>query len=112
MDERFGKYIKGIRRNIGISADAVALKLNMPAMLWLDIENGELKPPRYDKLLKLSDLLHLSKSEQKHMLELAGDEMDIIPEEVKNFVIKNEIAVHALRSYLDNMEVSLSMNML
>jgi transcriptional regulator with XRE-family HTH domain len=108
MDERFGKYVKGIRRNMGLPVEEIAAKLNMPAMLWLDIENGELKPPRLDKLLKLSEVLHLSAGEHKQMLSLAGNELDVIPDEIRDFVLKNGIAVRALKTYLQNIESNIA----
>ncbi len=76
MDERFGRYIKNIRRQRGISLDEIAFGLNMPSMLWLDIENGELRPPRLGKLLKLSETLQLSTMEKSRMLQLAGNELE------------------------------------
>lgn len=100
MDERFGRYIKSIRRRQGIAADEIGSKLNMPSMLWLDIENGELKPPRLGKLFKLSEILHLSANEREHMLLLAGNEMEAVYEGSWN----NIPALQDIAAYPEHLE--------
>lgn len=91
----FGEFVKEKRMSQSISLRGMAYELGISPTYWSDIEKGRRNPPE-SKLGDVVDILKLSDTDQDTMYNYAGFAKDIIPPDIKDYVLEEEV-IRALR---------------
>ena len=96
----FGKYMRKIRTEQGISLRTLAKEVGKTPTYISDIENGNNKPPDKELLVLIIESLHLSADPEIRdtFYDLAALERNDIPLDIKEYLLKNPQIIFIIRS--------------
>ena len=94
-EKNFGKYIRDIRNDKGISLRSLALQIGISAAYLSDIEHSNRLPPQNRNLIrKISDVLEMDDEQHKYLIFLSKISRF---EDIEIYLKKVPIAQYALR---------------
>lgn len=94
----FGDYIKNKRLTNKYTMKDVADKLGLSISYLSDVEKGRRNPFEFEKLVLLSEILHLSDIEKNELMNLAGSKRNEIAPDVNEYAASNQYITDALRT--------------
>ena len=97
----FGDYIAAKRKEKDISLRRMADLVGLSAPYWSDIEKNRKNPPSLEKLAAIAKILGLSETENREMLDLAGDKRDTVAPDIPAYIRENDYVAAALRTARD-----------
>lgn len=101
MYANFGEFISQKRVEKKITLRKMAEMLNVSAPFLTDVEKDRRNPFDMDKLVKLAQILGLSKEDNALMLDLAGKKRNAVAPDLPEYIIGREYVSAALRTARD-----------
>lgn len=103
MNGKFGRFIEGKRKTLGMTLRGLAAELGIAPAFMSDIEKGHRYPPNRDKLYEMARILKFTEEETNTMFDLAAGERDnAVSPDLPEYIMSNETARAALRMARDN----------
>ncbi len=84
----FGDFLQNLRIQRNIKQYELASKLNITAAYLVDIEKGRRNAPTL-MLLKISEILELNEKEKETLFDLAGQNRQDVPIDIKSYINDN-----------------------
>ena len=95
--DSFSGYIKGMRVKSGLSLRDVAMRLNVSATYYTDVEKGRRHPMDIEKLMQFGSITGMTQEEINRMLDLAGRARGTVAPDVAAYITENQCVGAALR---------------
>ena len=96
----FGKYLRAVRQMKRISIRELAKAVNKTPTYISDIEKGNNKPPEkklLDEIIFYLNLEEYTDIVKNNLYDLAAKERNDIPADIKEYIMKNETLLKAIR---------------
>ena len=97
----FGEFLQRKREEKLITLRKMADMLGFSAPFLSDVEKGRRNPPDLPKLEQISNILGLTKEEERFMFDLAGDKRETIAPDLPVYIMGRDYVAAALRTARD-----------
>ena len=97
----FGEFLQQKREEKLITLRKMADMLGFSAPFLSDVEKGRRNPPDLPKLEQISNILGLTKEEERFMFDLAGDKRETIAPDLPVYIMGRDYVAAALRTARD-----------
>lgn len=97
----FGEFLQRKREEKLITLRKMADMLGFSAPFLSDVEKGRRNPPDLPKLEQISQILGLTKEDERTMFDLAGDKRETIAPDLPGYIMGRDYVAAALRTARD-----------
>ena len=99
MNISFGEFICNIREKKGISLREFSKTVGISSSYESSIEKGKRSAPKYDILIKMSDILELNQDERECLFDLAAKSKNVpmVAYDLAEYINNNKFVHNTLR---------------